>query len=86
TGDGVLCPEAEIPGVAYPGGYAESVIVPAVALAAIPDGLGAVDAAPLACAGVTVYNALRRSAARAGDTVAILGLGGLGHLGVQFAA
>ncbi|MYR26532.1 MULTISPECIES: alcohol dehydrogenase catalytic domain-containing protein [unclassified Streptomyces] len=86
TGDGVLCPEAEIPGIAYPGGYAESVLVPAVALAAVPDGLSAVDAAPLACAGVTVYNALRRSAARAGDTVAILGLGGLGHLGVQFAA
>jgi alcohol dehydrogenase len=81
----VLCPELEIPGVAYPGGFADSVVVPAMALAAIPDELTSVEAAPLACAGVTVFNALRRSAARPGDTVAILGLGGLGHLGVQFA-
>ncbi|MFE0512089.1 alcohol dehydrogenase catalytic domain-containing protein [Streptomyces sp. NPDC058964] len=84
-GDAVLCPELSIPGVAYPGGYADSVVVPAVALAAIPDELTAVEAAPLACAGVTVFNALRRTAARPGDTVAVLGLGGLGHLGVQFA-
>jgi D-arabinose 1-dehydrogenase-like Zn-dependent alcohol dehydrogenase len=85
-GDGVHCPQAQVPGVAYAGGFADSVVVPAVALAAIPDELTAVEAAPLACAGVTVYNALRRSAARSGDMVAILGLGGLGHLGVQFAA
>jgi D-arabinose 1-dehydrogenase-like Zn-dependent alcohol dehydrogenase len=85
-GDGVHCPQAQIPGVAYAGGFADSVVVPAVALAAIPDELTAAEAAPLACAGVTVYNALRRSAAGSGDTVAILGLGGLGHLGVQFAA
>lgn len=85
-GDGVHCPEVKVPGVAYPGGFADSVVVPAVALAAIPDELSAAEAAPLACAGVTVYNALRHSAARPGDTVAILGLGGLGHLGVQFAA
>ncbi|MFI6925448.1 alcohol dehydrogenase catalytic domain-containing protein [Nonomuraea spiralis] len=85
-GDGVLCPELQVPGAAYPGGFADFVVVPAVALAAIPDELTAVQAAPLACAGVTVYNALRRSSARPGDTVAILGLGGLGHLGVQFAA
>lgn len=85
-GDGVLCPEGQVPGVAYAGGFADSVVVPAVALAAIPDELTAVEAAPLACAGVTVYNALRRSSARSGDTVAILGLGGLGHLGVQFAS
>ncbi|MEV7597041.1 alcohol dehydrogenase catalytic domain-containing protein [Kitasatospora sp. NPDC089797] len=85
TGDGVLCAELQVPGAAYPGGYAESVVVPAVALAAVPDELTSAEAAPLACAGVTVYNALRRSAARPGDTVAILGLGGLGHLGVQFA-
>ncbi|MDH6122261.1 D-arabinose 1-dehydrogenase-like Zn-dependent alcohol dehydrogenase [Kitasatospora sp. GAS204A] len=85
-GDGINCPEVRIPGVAYPGGYADQVLVPAVALARIPDGLTAVEAAPLACAGVTTYNALRRSSARAGDVVAILGLGGLGHLGVQFAA
>ncbi|WP_328536619.1 alcohol dehydrogenase catalytic domain-containing protein [Streptomyces sp. NBC_00344] len=86
VGDGVNCPELQIPGVAYPGGYADAVVVPAVALARIPDGLSAVEAAPLACAGVTVFNPLRRSAARAGDLVAILGVGGLGHLGVQFAA
>ncbi|MFI7273305.1 alcohol dehydrogenase catalytic domain-containing protein [Streptomyces sp. NPDC049879] len=86
AGDGILCPELRIPGVAYPGGYAETVNVPAAALAAIPDDLPSAQAAPLACAGVTVYNALRRSAARPDDTVAILGLGGLGHLGVQFAA
>lgn len=84
-GDGLHCPELKIPGVAYPGGFADSVTVPAVALAAIPDELTAAEAGPLACAGVTVYNALRRSAARSGDTVAILGIGGLGHLGVQFA-
>lgn len=85
-GDGVLCPELQVPGAAYAGGFADSVVVSAVALAAVPDELTAVQAAPLACAGVTVYNALRRSSARSGDTVAILGLGGLGHLGVQFAA
>ncbi|MFD9125486.1 zinc-binding dehydrogenase [Kitasatospora sp. NPDC059571] len=85
TGDAVLCPQLAIPGVAYPGGYADFVVVPAMALAAVPDELTSAEAAPLACAGVTVFNALRRSAARPGDTVAILGLGGLGHLGVQFA-
>jgi D-arabinose 1-dehydrogenase-like Zn-dependent alcohol dehydrogenase len=85
-GDGVNCPALQIPGVAYPGGYADSVVVPAVALARIPDELTAVEAAPLACAGVTTFNALRRSSARPGDVVAVLGLGGLGHLGVQFAA
>ncbi|MER5353589.1 alcohol dehydrogenase catalytic domain-containing protein [Kitasatospora sp. NPDC002551] len=84
-GDGIHCRELRIPGVAYPGGFADSVVVPAMALAAIPDGLTAVEAAPLACAGVTVFNALRRSAARPGDTVAVLGVGGLGHLGVRFA-
>jgi alcohol dehydrogenase len=85
TGDGIYCEQLQVPGIAYPGGYADSVIVPAMALAAIPDGLTAVEAAPLACAGVTVFNALRRSAAGPGDTVAILGLGGLGHLAVQYA-
>ncbi|MEV1242948.1 alcohol dehydrogenase catalytic domain-containing protein [Nonomuraea sp. NPDC049750] len=85
-GDGILCPELQVPGAAYAGGFADSVVVPAVALAAIPDELTAVEAGPLACAGVTVYNALRHSSARPGDTVAILGVGGLGHLGVQFAA
>ena len=85
SGDGVHCPQLSIPGVAYPGGYSDFVIVPAVALAAVPAALTTVEAAPLACAGTTVFNALRRSAARPGDTVAVLGLGGLGHLGVQFA-
>jgi alcohol dehydrogenase len=84
-GDGILCAQLQIPGAAYPGGYADSVIVPAMALAAVPDELTAAEAAPLACAGVTVFNALRHTAARPGDTVAVLGLGGLGHLGVQFA-
>ncbi|MER7581857.1 alcohol dehydrogenase catalytic domain-containing protein [Kitasatospora sp. NPDC097691] len=84
-GDAILCPRLRVPGVAYPGGYADSVIVPAMALAAIPDELTAAEAAPLACAGLTVFNALRHSAAGPGDTVAVLGLGGLGHLGVQFA-
>jgi alcohol dehydrogenase len=85
TGDAILCAQLQVPGVAYPGGYADSVVVPAMALAAVPDELTATEAAPLACAGVTVFNALRHTAARPGDTVAILGLGGLGHLGVQFA-
>ncbi|WP_042437921.1 alcohol dehydrogenase catalytic domain-containing protein [Streptacidiphilus albus] len=84
-GDAIHCAQLQIPGAAYPGGYADSVIVPADALAAVPDELTDAEAAPLACAGVTVFNALRHSAARAGDTVAILGVGGLGHLGVQFA-
>src|SRR4029077_16797838 len=75
-----------IPGISYDGGYAEYVIVPAGALAAIPDGLSPVEAAPLMCAGVTTFNSLRNSGARPGDTVAVLGVGGLGHLGVQFAA
>ena len=86
-GDFVTCQVAfQIPGIAYDGGYADYVIVPAGALVAIPDGLTAVEAAPLMCAGITTFNALRNSGARAGDTVAVLGIGGLGHLGVQFAA
>jgi D-arabinose 1-dehydrogenase-like Zn-dependent alcohol dehydrogenase len=85
-GDAINCPQLQIPGVAYPGGYADAVVVPFIALARIPDGLIATEAAPLACAGVTTFNALRRSAGRPGDVAAILGLGGLGHLGVQFAA
>ncbi len=85
-GDAINCPHLQVPGIAYPGGYADAVVVPSIALARIPDELAAVEAAPLACAGVTVFNALRRSDARPGDVVAILGLGGLGHLGAQFAA
>ena len=75
----------QVPGWSYPGGYAEKVVVPANALARIPDTLSAVEAAPMGCAGVTTYNALRHSAAGSGDLVAVLGIGGLGHLGVQFA-
>ncbi|MBM4790749.1 alcohol dehydrogenase catalytic domain-containing protein [Streptomyces sioyaensis] len=85
-GDFIVCENLKVPGWAYDGGYAESVIAPADALARIPDGLTATDAAPLACAGVTTYNGLRRSSARSGDLVAVLGIGGLGHLGVQYAA
>jgi D-arabinose 1-dehydrogenase-like Zn-dependent alcohol dehydrogenase len=68
------------------GGYADYMIAPATALARVPDDLGAVEAAPLMCAGITTFNALRNSEARPGEVVAVLGLGGLGHLGVQFAA
>ena len=86
-GDFVTCQVApQIPGVSYDGGYADYTIVPAAALALIPDGLSAVEAAPLMCAGITTFNSLRSSGARAGDVVAVLGVGGLGHLGVQFAA
>ena len=79
------CRNLRIPGISYDGGYAEAMVVPAHALAAIPDELGAAEAAPLLCAGVTTFNALRHSGAMPGDVVAILGVGGLGHLGVQFA-
>jgi D-arabinose 1-dehydrogenase-like Zn-dependent alcohol dehydrogenase len=85
-GDFILCENQQISGISYDGGYADYVIAPANALAVIPDDLVDVDAAPLMCAGVTTYNSLRHSGARAGDLVAILGIGGLGHLGVQFAA
>src|SRR5256712_3857891 len=73
-------------GISFDGGYAEYMVAPAEALARVPDGLSAVDGAPLMCAGVTTFNALRNSGARGGDVVAVLGIGGLGHLGVQFAA
>ena len=73
-------------GISFDGGYAEYLNAPAKALASMPDELSAVESAPLMCAGVTTFNALRNSAARAGDLVAVLGIGGLGHLGVQYAA
>src|SRR5213083_1081458 len=73
-------------GISFDGGYAEYMVAPAEALAVVPDELAAVDGAPLMCAGVTTFNALRNSGARGGDVVAVLGIGGLGHLGVQFAA
>jgi D-arabinose 1-dehydrogenase-like Zn-dependent alcohol dehydrogenase len=85
-GDFITCTYAQIPGISYDGGYAEYLVAPFQALAAVPEELSAVDAAPLLCAGITTFNALRHSGAVAGDVVAILGIGGLGHLGVQFAA
>jgi D-arabinose 1-dehydrogenase-like Zn-dependent alcohol dehydrogenase len=85
-GDFILCENGQICGISYDGGYADYVIAPANALAFIPAELNDVDAAPLLCAGITTYNALRNSGARPGDTVAILGIGGLGHLAVQYAA
>lgn len=85
-GDLVDCRNLRIPGITYDGGYAEAMVAPADALALIPDDLSAEQAAPLLCAGVTTFHALRESGARPGDLVAILGVGGLGHLGVQFAA
>jgi D-arabinose 1-dehydrogenase-like Zn-dependent alcohol dehydrogenase len=85
-GDFITCANGQIPGITYDGGYADYMIAPFEALAAIPDELQAAEAAPLLCAGITTYNALRNSGLRPGDTVAVLGIGGLGHLGVQFAA
>src|ERR1051325_7519219 len=73
-------------GISFDGGYAEYLVAPAEALALVPDELSSIDGAPLMCAGVTTFNALRNSGARGGDVVAVLGIGGLGHLGVQFAA
>lgn len=84
-GQFMQCVNLEVPSWNYPGGYAESVIVPRTALARIPDALSFAEAAPMGCAGVTTYNALRTTRAVAGDRVAVLGIGGLGHLGVQWA-
>ena len=81
----VNCSRLRIPGVNYDGGYAEAMVTPVAGLARLPAELSAADAAPLLCAGVTTFNALRNSPAKAGDVVAVQGLGGLGHLGVQFA-
>src|SRR5436190_23290627 len=75
-----------VTGLSFDGGYADYMIAPAIALASVPDDLSAIDGAPLMCAGVTTFNALRNSGARPGDVVAVLGIGGLGHLGIQFAA
>jgi D-arabinose 1-dehydrogenase-like Zn-dependent alcohol dehydrogenase len=86
NGDFFGCTVAlQITGINFDGGYGEYMVAPAIALAQVPDDLSPVEAAPLMCAGITTYNALRNSGARAGDVVAILGLGGLGHLGVQYA-
>ena len=84
-GDFAMCVNRKVTGLDFDGGYAEYMIAPAAALAAIPDELPAEEAGPFMCAGVTVYNALRNSGARGGDVVAVHGIGGLGHLGVQYA-
>src|ERR1051326_8258701 len=85
-GEFVCCVAGPITGFTYDGGYTEYMVAPAQSLAAIPDGLAAEDAAPLICAGITTYNALRNSGARPGDLVAIQAIGGLGHLAVQNAS
>jgi D-arabinose 1-dehydrogenase-like Zn-dependent alcohol dehydrogenase len=85
-GDFITCRNLRVPGIHYDGGYADYMIAPIEALAAIPDELESAAAAPLLCAGITTFNALRNSGAKPGDLVAIQGIGGLGHLAVQFAA
>jgi D-arabinose 1-dehydrogenase-like Zn-dependent alcohol dehydrogenase len=85
-GDFFACRYAQTTGFTYDGGYADYMIASGGALASIPEQLSATEAAPLMCAGITTFNALRNSGARIGDVVAILGVGGLGHLGIQFAA
>jgi D-arabinose 1-dehydrogenase-like Zn-dependent alcohol dehydrogenase len=85
-GDFRNCRNLQIPGISYDGGYQQFMVAPVEALAAIPDSLSDVDAAPLLCAGITTYNALRHSGAMPGDLVAVQGIGGLGHLGIQFAS
>lgn len=85
-GDFITCAKLQIPGISYDGGYSEYVLVPTTALARIPDAMSPEEAAPLMCAGITTFNALRNSGARPGDLVGIQGIGGLGHLGVQFAS
>jgi D-arabinose 1-dehydrogenase-like Zn-dependent alcohol dehydrogenase len=84
-GDIVNCRNPVIPGITVDGGYAEVMIAESRGLASIPDDLTSVDAAPLLCAGITTYNALRNAGLRGGDLVAVQGIGGLGHLGIQFA-
>jgi D-arabinose 1-dehydrogenase-like Zn-dependent alcohol dehydrogenase len=84
-GDFINCRNQKICGVSYDGGYQQYMVAPAEALAAIPDGLSDTEAAPLLCAGITTYNSLRHSGALPGDLVAVQGIGGLGHLGIQFA-
>jgi D-arabinose 1-dehydrogenase-like Zn-dependent alcohol dehydrogenase len=83
-GDFRNCRNLKIPGISYDGGYQQYMVAPVEALAAIPDTLSDTEAAPLLCAGITTYNALRHSGALPGDLVAVQGIGGLGHLGIQF--
>ncbi|TDN87581.1 alcohol dehydrogenase/propanol-preferring alcohol dehydrogenase [Salegentibacter sp. 24] len=85
-GDFISCENAKISGISYDGGYAEYMTAPQEAVASIPEELSSAEAAPLLCAGITVFNALRNSGITAGDTVAIQGIGGLGHLAIQYAA
>jgi D-arabinose 1-dehydrogenase-like Zn-dependent alcohol dehydrogenase len=85
-GDFRNCLNLKIPGISYDGGYQQYMVAPVEALAPIPESLSDVEAAPLLCAGITTYDALRRSGARPGDLVAVQGIGGLGHLGIQFAS
>jgi len=84
-GDFINCKNEKITAITHDGGYQEYMVTPAEAVAAIPDDLPAAEAAPLLCAGITVFNALRNSGARPGDLVAVQGIGGLGHLGIQYA-
>ena len=84
-GDFRNCRNLKIPGISYDGGYQQYMVAPVEALVAIPESLNDVEAAPLLCAGITTFNALRHSGASPGDLVAVLGIGGLGHLGIQFA-
>jgi D-arabinose 1-dehydrogenase-like Zn-dependent alcohol dehydrogenase len=85
-GEFFACVRGQVTGISYDGGYGEYMVAPASAVALMPSDLPPVDAAPLLCAGLTTFNSLRNSGARPGDVVAVLGLGGLGHLGVQYAA
>jgi D-arabinose 1-dehydrogenase-like Zn-dependent alcohol dehydrogenase len=84
-GDFRNCVNMQVPGISYDGGYQQYMVAPANAVVSMPEGLNNVEAAPLLCAGITMYNSLRHSGAMPGDLVAILGIGGLGHLGIQFA-
>ncbi len=84
-GDFRNCENLKVTGISYDGGYQQYMVAPMEAVAAMPDGLSDADAAPLLCAGISTYNALRHSGAMPGDLVAVLGVGGLGHLGIQFA-
>ncbi len=84
-GDFRNCRNLQVPGISYDGGYQQYMLAPVEALVAIPESLGAVEAAPLLCAGITTFNSLRHSGAMPGDLVAVVGVGGLGHLGIQFA-
>jgi D-arabinose 1-dehydrogenase-like Zn-dependent alcohol dehydrogenase len=84
-GDFILCRNEKVTAIHFDGGYGEYMIAPAEAVAAMPDDLPAAEAAPLMCAGITVFNSLRNAGARSGDLVAIQGIGGLGHLGIQYA-